>query len=294
MAIWSKLLLILATSLIPVAQAAVSVDSLNYPAWVERGAGSSPLAPGTLLAEGDTIRTGASGRVWLAIDDGSVVKIGSNARFAIDRARFEGAGDSSVFDAAFDVLVGAFRFTSSFFTAKRAAAHRVDIRVGAITAGIRGTDIWGRAAADEDFVALLEGSIEVGAAGETPVLMQQPLSLYAKKRGQPASGVGSVDAATVQQLAPETELDADAGIANTVGGFALVLMSLRSAELAQANLQRFRDAGYPVDARAVELDGGAFTRLRLDGLADRRAAENLRARLAREFSIADIWITRQP
>ncbi len=275
------------------AQATVSVDSVNYPAWVKRGDLLEPLAPGALLETGDEVRTGGSGRAWLALDDGSVVKLGNNSRFVIERARFEETTEGSVFDAAFEVLVGAFRFTSRFFTPKRRATHRVDFTVGAITAGIRGTDIWGRSADDQDFVALLEGRIEVSADGAAPLLLEQPLSLYAKPAGQPAAS-SRVDAATVAQLAPETELDADAGIANTVGTQALVMMSLRSEALVAANLARFRQAGYPVIGQSVEIEGVATTRLLLPGLADRRAAESLRRRLASEFSISDIWITAAP
>ena len=274
-------------------QAAVSVDSVNYPAWVKRGDLLEPLAPGNPLETGDEVRTGASGRAWLALDDGSVVKLGNNARFVIERAGFDETASDSVFDAVFDVLAGAFRFTSGFFTPKRRAIHRVDFTVGAITAGIRGTDIWGRSADDQDFVALLEGRIEVSADDAAPLLLEEPLSLYAKPAGQPASS-STVDAATVARLAPETELDADAGIASTIGSQALVLMSLSSETFVDASLARFRQAGYPVVSQAAGIDGVMTTRLLLPGIVDRAAAESLRQRLAREFSIDDIWITAGP
>ena len=289
----SRIVLLLITAAIsPATLAAAAADSVNYPVWVKRDAQLRALSPGQRLLAGDEINTGRYGRAWIKFDDGSVVKIGSNARFFIDKAEFDNSGDETLLDLAFDVITGAFRFTSGFFSPRRPAGHRVSLKVGAITAGIRGTDIWGRAADDEDFIALLEGSIEVASDGSAPQLMQQPLTLYRKADGLPADPLQTVDASVVQALAPETELDADAGIADGRGGYALVLMSLRADELVEANLARFDNAGYAVQARTAEVGGAVYTRILLDGLADRRAAENLRQRLAQEFAIDDIWISQ--
>ncbi len=69
-----------------------------------------------------------------------------------------------------------------------------------------------------------------------------------------------VNDTTVQQLAPETELDTDAGITNTIGSHALVVISLRTEALIEANLARFRQAGYPVVAQTVRIDSGVTMR----------------------------------
>lgn len=287
--IFALLVLVLAT---PVAGASVAVDSANYPIWVERDNRVDALAPGDRLSVGDVVRTGATGRVWLALEDGSVVKLGQGARFVIERTELIESGDADILDAAFNVLQGAFRFTSRFFAPRREAGHRLSFRVGAITAGIRGTDIWGRAAADRDFVALLEGIIEVASDGDATRRLTEPLTLYARDKGQPAGDVQVVDLATVQSLAPETELDAGTGIANTSGPFGLVLMSLRSEAAVEPSIRRFRQAGFPVVAQAVDVDGTAHTRILLTGLVDRQAADNLRRLLARQLSIGDAWILR--
>ena len=221
------------------ALAAVSVDSLNYPVWVERNGQSLPLAPGDRLRAGDVVQTGQYGRAWLGAEDGSVVKLGQDTRLVVNRAEIRSTDNGSVFDAALDVLKGAFRFTSGFFTPERPASHRVNFKIGAITAGVRGTDIWGRSADKEDFVALIDGVIEVSSEGDTAKLMDQPLTLYRKQTGEPADAVQSVALETVQRLGTETELDAEAGIANVAGEYQLMLMSLRTPELIEAWLKRF-------------------------------------------------------
>ena len=290
---WIKRLNLLLLALLaatPAAAAGLSVDRVNYPAWFERANRLVPLTPGTRLEDGDVVRTGRTGRAWLEVDDGSVVKLGQDARFVVERAGFSGDGDDTILEAAFNVLRGAFRFTSSFFEPRRAASHRVAMRIGAVTVGIRGTDIWGRSSEFEDFVALLEGRIEVSADDAPPTLMEVPLTLYLKRRGQPAGGVQAVEPDTVAALASETELDAGAGIAAVDGAYTLVLMSLQSREFADAAIARFRTAGYPVTAAQVEVGGTPYTRLLLSGLVDRAAAASLRARLTDEFDLGDVWI----
>lgn len=269
----------------------VSVDSVNFPVWVERGERRMPVAPGDRLLAGDVIQTGKRGRVWLSVEEGSVIKLGQDTRFAIERTGFREDDNETLYDAAFNVLKGAFRFTSGFFNALRPAKHRVDFQVGAVTAGVRGTDIWGRSADDEDFVALLEGRIEVSSAGDPPTSMDTPLTLYRKASGQAADPVAPVDVAVVASLAPETELNADVGIANRSGRYNLVLQSLQDESNVAGGLERFRSAGYPVVAREVEIEDSRYTRIQLEGLADREAAANLRRTLNESISVEDAWIS---
>ena len=277
----------------PQALANVSVDSLNFPVWVERGTQVTPVAPGDKLLAGDVIRTGQTGRVWLFVDDGSVVKLGQRTRFVIEKADFREVENETVLDAAFNVLQGAFRFTSKFFTAARAASHQVNIEIGAITAGVRGTDIWGRSSDSEDFVALIEGVIAVSSAGEQGQIMDQPLTLYRKAKAAAADPVASVELAVVQSLAPETELDAAAGIASRSGGYSLVFNSLQDDANVAVGLERLRSIGYPVVARSAEVNGLRYTRIQLDGLVDLAAAQNLRKALIESAIVEDAWISKK-
>lgn len=287
------LILAISFAVAPVAPAALSVDSMNFPAWVERGAEPAPLAPGDRLVAGDIVTTGNTGRVWLEAEDGSVIKLGQGARFVVDRARLDNATGETVFDAAFKVLRGAFRFTGSFFPRRRELPHRVDFQVGAVTAGIRGTDIWGHSGEQEDFVALLEGRIEVGSKSDAPRFMDQPLTLYRKPAGMPADGVVPVAPELVAELAPQTELSVDAGIVADGGLYDLVLASVPSVTFDAAAIDRFRRAGYPAKAVAAEVDGVRHTRIVLRDLVDLNAARNLRRTLAAKFGIDDAWISRR-
>jgi len=285
------LALVLTSLLMQQVSAAVSVDSLNYPVWVERNQQTIPLSPGDRLLQGDIVQTGKSGRAWLAIEEGSVIKLGQSARFVIDQAEFEEKESQTILKAFFNVFKGAFRFTSKFFQSSRQAEHQVGFRVGAVTLGIRGTDIWGRSADNEDFVALLEGSIEISPDTDNSTLMEQPLTLYRKLKSQPADAPAPVAIEAVQSLAPETELSVEDGIAGINGEYALVLMSLSHPEYVAPSLAHFHSAGYPAKAVEIEVDGKDYARILLQGLVDRQAASNLAKRLEADFAIDGLWIT---
>ena len=106
--IYSSLIFFLAVTLSSNAKAVVSVNSLNFPVWVERGEQLEPLAPGDKLLVGDVVQTGSKGRVWLSIEDGSVVKLGQETRFVVNQAKFQSEENETILEAGFNVLKGAF------------------------------------------------------------------------------------------------------------------------------------------------------------------------------------------
>ena len=147
------------------------VEAVQYPAWLERGGNAVPLTPGTALQAQDRLRTGTNARVQLKMPEGSAVKLGENAQFVIERVE-----DRGVFRAALSVLAGAFRFTTD--AARKATKRDIEIKVKNATAGIRGTDLWGKSTDERDIVCLLEGKITVGSEGHPTVTLDQPLDFY--------------------------------------------------------------------------------------------------------------------
>lgn len=84
-------------------------------------------------------------------------------------------------------------------------------RVATVTAGIRGTDIWGKTEPERDFICLLEGRIGVSHQDGDAREMSEPLTFYVAPRGQPPKGIEKADPETVKQWAAETEIQAGAG-----------------------------------------------------------------------------------
>ena len=218
-------------------QAAV-VDGVQAPAWLERGGRAVPLAPGVQLQAQDKVVTGGNGRARLTLPEGSAVRLGQNATFVIERADNRG-----VFRAALNVIEGAFRFTTAL--ASRARPREVSIRVKNVTAGIRGTDLWGKSSEARDLVCLLEGAITVGSEGFPTVTLDKPNAFYQRPRGgEPV--VSSVDAAQVAAWSAETAIDGE-GAAAEGKGWRIVVSTLGNRDDALRLTRRLRGLGFAAE-----------------------------------------------
>jgi len=211
------------------------VEAVQYPAWLERGGQAVPLTPGITLQPRDQVRTGDNARVMLRLSEGSTVKLGERAQFQIERAQ-----DRGVFEATLRVIAGAFRYTGRAIAKKR----DISIKVKNTTAGIRGTDLWGKSTDERDIVCLIEGRITVGTTGHPTVTMDQPLDFYQKPRDADPQ-VAKVDAKQLEIWAAETEIAAD-GAAGRVGGKWRVVAGAYTTRDTALKLNRvLRASGYP-------------------------------------------------
>ena len=152
-------LLLLAPGL-AAAQSAAVVQGVQMPAWVERSEGGAPprkipVLPGMQLKPGDKLTTGAGSRLEVKLAEGSTVKLGENGSLQLQELE----PSKSLFKAALGVLEGAFRFTTDL--AQKNRRREVSIQIATVTAGIRGTDLWGKQGGDKQIVCLIEGRIEV-------------------------------------------------------------------------------------------------------------------------------------
>lgn len=268
-----------------VAEAAPGVVRLlQAPAWLERGGEREPLTVGRELAAGDAIRTGPGARVLLALDEGSLVKLGAEADFAMPELNAPNDAGGT-FTGFIKVLRGAFRFTTTVVGRKR------DIRaqVGAATIGIRGTDVWGKSEEARDFVVLLEGKIDIEREGQTYAL-ETPLSLFMAPRGAAPQPIGPVNPDELALWAQETEPQPEAGIVNEQGGYRLNLASFADANAATGLKQRLADAGYAAQVEAVEVNGKQWQRVFSSGYATRADALAVAAQLKEKFALASPWV----
>jgi len=247
----------------------IQVEAVQYPAWLDRGGHSVPLTPGTALRAADTLRTGANARVQLKLAEGSTVKLGENARFTIERVENRG-----VFRSALNVLYGAFRFTTGALGANR--KRELDIRVRTITAGIRGTDLWGKSTDARDLVCLLEGRVSARAEGGEAVTLDKPLDFYQRARdGGPQ--LGRVDEKQVQEWAKETEIAPGAGAARQGGRWTVIVSKYYERNRALAVSRELRARGYPAEVRADKGEKEQVQRVEVRGLADEAAARAVMA-----------------
>lgn len=276
-----RLMLLLALVAAPVAAATLTVEGVTSPAWVERGGGRIPLAVGMPLVDRDRIVTGPGARALLRMAEGSAVKLGENAALTLDDlADRRNRGVARLVTASLDVLRGAIRFTTGVF-GKPKANRDVKLRITTITAGIRGTDVWGKSAADRDIVCLIEGRIGV-EHGKSALALDEPMSFYIAPRKGESLPVASVSKEQLATWAAETEIAAGSGGARRGGRHFVEAAVVPDQRAALAEYDRLRAAGYPAVIRPVrKADGSLEYRVRVPYLLTSRDAAAVVEQLTR-------------
>jgi hypothetical protein len=265
---------------------AAVVEGVQMPAWLERavigGIRRIPLAPGMELRSGDEVKTGAGSRLYIKLAEGSLVKLGENASLRLIDLQPERGG---FFRAALNVLEGAFRFTTDILAKER--RREVSIRVATVTAGIRGTDLWGKSdRADRQTVCLIEGKIEVGAEGEAPVTMDQERQFYRRDKGQ-TMPLGFVEPVQLAQWAQETEIADGQGAARRGGKWRVTLASAGTQNEALSVYDQVRTAGYAAEIHPVKAGEKRIYVVRISRLPTKADAEALAAQLRGKHGVEE-------
>lgn len=264
---------------------AAVVEGVQMPAWVERtevGAVKRvPLSPGMQLRGGDDIRTGAGARVYVKLAEGSLVQLGENASLRLQELAPDRGG---VFKALLNVLEGAFRFTSDLAVKERRRDVRITLRT--VTAGVRGTDLWGKSTEEHQIVCLIEGKIQVGAQGEAPVTLDQPLQFYRREKGttEPISKVGKEQ---LSDWARQTAIEAGRGAARRGGKWKVTLARADTQEAALALYDQVRTAGYAAEIHPAKEGDRRVYIVRIGQLPSKAEAEALAARLRGQHGVTE-------
>ena len=270
---------VLASPSLAASKASIVVEGVQMPAWVERaGARPEPLSPGMELKPDDRLKTGAGSRLLLRASDGSAIKLGENATFYLDSLKLR---PGNVFQAAMNVLEGAFRFTTDT-VAKKRQRRDVSIRIATVTAGVRGTDLWGKSEPEKQIVCLIEGHIEVTPQNEASIAMDQPLQFYVRERGQ-SQPIAAVPAEQLRQWSAETEIEAGRGALRRGGKWKIVFGSADSQEAALKLYDEVRRAGYPASVMPVVEGERRSYQVRLASLPSKSEADALAAKLKGKF-----------
>lgn len=279
--------ILLAAQLAAAATPNAVVEAVQMPAWVQRGNANIPLTPGMQLNDRDQLRTGANAKLLLKMREGSLVRLGENGTLRLDQMA---EGGDRVFAAALNVLQGAFRFTTDLVQVRR--RRNINITIATATAGIRGTDLWGKAAEDKDIILLIEGKIEVQRGQAPPVLMDQPLSLYLAPRGAPALPVAPVDPKQLEIWAAETQIAPGAGAAQRGGKWKVIAASVNTQADALERYDALRGAGYAAEIRPATKAGKLVYDVRLAKLPSRAEAEVLAAAIRGRLGVAEPRVSR--
>ena len=265
------------------------VEGVQMPAWVERGNETIPLAPGMALRDRDRVRTGDNARILLRMAEGSAVKLGEQGSLLLDDLRMQ--RKENLFAASMNVAAGAFRFTTSALNSFR-GRRTVEVKIATVTAGIRGTDLWGKAAADRDIVCLIEGIIEVRRGADQPFTMDQPLMFYIAPKDKPPLPVAPVPKEQLEQWATETDIQAGRGAARRGGKWKVVLATANTQQEALTIYDAVRAEGYAAQIRPQEVQGKRTYAVRLSQLPSKAEAQALADALRGKMGVAEPKVSR--
>lgn len=257
------------------------VEGLALPAWIVRDGRRLPVAPGQAVDAGEAVVTGRGSRAVLRLDDGSAVKLGENTRFVVASAATTDGADP-LFRATLRVLTGAFRFTTSALV-KHRMRRDVSIQLATVTAGIRGTDLWGKVAEDREFIILVEGRIAVRRGQEAEIAMTEPRSVFDAPRGGATIPLGTLSEGELAKFAAQTDIAPGSGGLRMGGEWKVTAVSSAKQDVALAAWDRLRDAGFPAVIEPKGRGASAVYRVRLAGFASREDAAVLAKRVAADF-----------
>lgn len=270
------------------AESAAVVEGLQLPAWVTREGSQVAIKPGMALAAGDRIGTGGNGRLLIRLSEGSHVKLGENVSFEVKE--LQDSGSASPFRGVWAVLRGAFRFTTSALGADR--KRNVDIGIGTATIGIRGTDVWGKSNNEQDLICLIEGQIEVTRAGDTPLAMADPLTVYTAPRNAAPNPVVPAVMEELGKWAQETELSPGQGVLREDGSYIVYVLSTRSEDDAVGARERYQAAGYPAEISSHQVNGADWNRLGVAGFVSFEDALAFARRMEGVLETRGAWVAR--
>ncbi len=279
--IFFTLLLLVATP----GYSSVVVDKVIYPAWLENYHHKFILKPGMRLDALDKIQTGEGGRVLLKMDDQSDVQVGSSSKIAIQKLQvIPGKQVNSVID----VLKGAFRYITNKVN-KTSWNRSIQFNIGAITVGIRGTDIWGRSNEQQDLLCLIEGKVQVDAEKDSFV-MDQPLDYYVKPKDKPAKR-DKVDQKKLAKWSDETQIKKGSGAVSANGRWSIVFASYINKASALSLLNKLTTQGYFAELVEIATNSNKkLYRVVIQGFVDKEDAITIRSRLQSKGDYKDAWL----
>ena len=278
------------TSIAAIAAGDAVVEAVQSPAWLTRDGKKLPLAIGAALRKGDDVSTGVNSRAQLRLADGSIIKLGENANLQIQSLEVV-RGARRLLRSSLKVLEGAFRFTTAVLDKSR-FKREVDIEFTTATAGIRGTDIWGKNFGDREVVVLIEGKISVTPRDQAPIAMDKALTYYQAPRGGTAT-VEAVPEALLNEWAQQTEIQPRRGSLSAQGKWKLSVAQLDNQNDALSLYDSLRRDGYPARIRPRPVSGGQIYHVRLEGFSSSDEAEALGLRLKQIYPGATPRATRR-
>ena len=168
LAVTVALLFLFVVNLAQAQTLAGSVVGASGQTSAQRGGQQVALAIGAPIYVGDTVQTGADGKLKLRMNDGSVLSLAPSSNLRVDNYLVDGSGRRQ--GATLSVGQGLLRSVTA--PVDRPASFEVDTAIG--TAAVRSTDWFVDTASGQEQVSVMSGSVVLAsrATGRSVVIPQ--------------------------------------------------------------------------------------------------------------------------
>jgi hypothetical protein len=197
------------------------VELLRAPAWLAVLDKRVPLAAGAVVSALQTVVTGDGARVVLKFPEGSMIALGANSRLTIESLAYQNAASESLFDAAFKVAVGTFRYVTALSEKLNGKNRRVSVSTATATIGIRGTRFWAQSNAQHEMVCLFEGKVDIERANEPLAVLDTPNAFWAASVGQAALPISIATPEQLRGFGEQVAAPEGSGLAKPGGSFSI-------------------------------------------------------------------------
>ncbi|MGE0330789.1 MAG: SPOR domain-containing protein [Ramlibacter sp.] len=261
------------------ANAGITVEAVQMPAWTTRDGKRRPLSPGDTVSTAQEVETAANAGLVLRMAEGSIVRLGEKTRLGVQRLEVNDADGRIAVRSQLKLFDGFFRFATSA-VAKVAGQREIDVSLRTATIGIRGTDFWSMTDAEHDAACLFEGNVALATRDQGALVLDKPTAFWARFFNQPVKPVGNATPDELAKFLKSTELSPGKGVAVVGGRWRVVAAAAGSDATAQALATRLREAGYPAQVRARDVAGKKVHEVRINGFATRADAAAILDRIA--------------
>jgi FecR protein/SPOR domain len=202
-------------------QSTAVVELLRAPAWLEIADRRVALAAGTMVSALQTVVTGEGARVVLKFPEGSTIALGANSRLTIESLAYNKTASELLFDAAFKVAIGTFRYVTALTERLNGKNRRVRVSTATATIGIRGTRFWAQSNAQHEMVCLFEGKVDIERANEPLAVLDAPNAFWTAHAGQAALPISIATPEQLRGFGGQVAAPEGSGLAKLGGGFSI-------------------------------------------------------------------------
>ncbi len=267
------------------------VDVLRAPAWLETAGTRVPLAAGAVVNAFQTVVTGEGGRVVLKFPEGSLIALGANSRLTVEALAYRQAEGQSLFNAAFKVAVGTFRYVTSLTEKLNGKNRRVSISTATATIGIRGTRFWGQSNDQHEMVCLFEGAVGIERANEPLAVLDTPNAFWIAPVGQAAQPISTATPEQLRGFGGQVAAPEGSGLAKPGGGFSIA-SNIWLESRAKALAMQLAQLGYAATITPCASGAASMFDVTVGSLASaddaRVVAAQLEQQVQRRFELVEV------